>query len=133
MNAVNGCTSRGGKLRRRSPLTLFQRSTLRTSPPIAIRYPSRPCSAGVKPVAMEHSAVAVVVGATVEIAPPTIEVSAGINRRRAWSCSQPNPSRINSTTWSAAATGSGIHVGSEVAQGPGPSNAGMIPRTLAPA
>ena len=40
---------------------------------------------------------------------------------------------MSSTTCSASATGCGIHDGSDVAHDPGPSSAGTIPRTFAPA
>ena len=89
--AANGCMSRGGWARRRSPALLDQRSTLSTSPPSIIRYPMRPCSPGVSPVAIEHSAVAVVVGATVVIGPPASDVSTGISAAALLSCSQPEP------------------------------------------
>ena len=98
-----------------------------------MRYPSSPCSAGVSPVAIELSAVAVVVGATVEIGPPAIEASVGASSRRSCSCSQPSPSSTRRQTWSDLATGSGIHGGSESDHAPGPSNAGTMPRTFAPA
>ena len=84
-------------------------------------------------MAIELSAVAVVVGATVVIAWPVIADSVGSSGRCSCSCSQPSPSSTSSTTWSAAATGAGIHGGSDVAHEPGPSRAGTIPRTLAPA
>ena len=133
MKAANGCTSRGGWARRRSPPTLVQRSTLSTSPDSSMRYPSSPCSAGVSPVAIELSAVAVVVGATVVIAWPSSADSVGSSDPCSSICSQPRPSSTSSTTWSAAATGAGIHGGSVVSQRPGPSSAGMIPRTQGPA
>ena len=133
MNALNGWMSRGGRARRRSPPTLVQRSTLSTSPDSNMRYPSSPCSAGVRPVAMELRAVAVVVGATVVIAWPSSADSVGSNDRCSCNCSHPSPSSTSSTTWSAARTGAGIHGGSDVSHRPGPSSAGTIPRTHAPA
>ena len=82
---------------------------------------------------MELSAVAVVVGATVWIGPPVIDATVGIRSR--WSCSwsHPRPSSTNSTTLRAPATTEGIQSGRPDAHEDGPSSAGTIPRTLAPA
>ena len=73
-NAVWRCTSKGSGGR---VSELDQRSTFSTSPTTSIRYPSTPCWAGVSPVQIEVSAVAVVDGTTVVIAPPVIPASVG--------------------------------------------------------
>ena len=77
--------------------------------------------------------MAVVDGATVVMAPPVSDVSAGISDWWASSCSQPRPSRISSTTCSAWRTGVGEPDGSASTHAAGPSSAGMIPRTFGPA
>ena len=60
-----------------------------------------PCSPGGRPVVIDVSAVAVVVGATVRIGPPSSAASVGAIGRRSCSWSQPRPSSTSSTTWSA--------------------------------
>ena len=86
-----------------------------------------PCWAGASPVAIDVSAVAVVDGATVVIAPPVIAVSRGITA--AWSCNalHPRPSSTSTTTASASSAGFGIHELSTR-----PNSAGTIPAIDAP-
>ena len=58
------------------------------------------------------SALAVVLGATEVILPPTPDAKVGASASRVRSCSEPKPSRTRSTTCDASATGAGIHDGS---------------------
>ena len=55
--------------------------------------------------------MAVVVGATEVIGPPSRLVMVGVRWLRDWSCSQPNPSRTSSTTCSASRNGPGSQSG----------------------
>ena len=82
------------------------------SPSYATRYPTTPCSAGGRPVTSDVSALAVVLGATEVIVPPTPDAKVGASASRARSCSEPRPSRTRSTTCEAPASGAGIHDGS---------------------
>src|SRR5690606_6734964 len=70
-----------------------------------------PCSPGGSPVAIDVSAVAVVVGATVVIGAASSEVSPRSRWLRCCICSQPRPSRTSSTIWRAPATPAGNHWG----------------------
>ena len=79
---------------------------------------SSPCSPGVRPVVIDVSAVAVVVGATVVIGPPAIAARVGARCRRACSCSHPSPSTTNSTTCARRAATAGIQSGLARAGGP---------------
>ena len=63
-----------------------------------MRYPSTPCWAGVRPVQIDVSAVAVVDGTTVVIAPPDMPEMVGSRCACSWSAFHPSPSRTSSTT-----------------------------------
>ena len=82
---------------------------------------------------MDVSAVAVVVGATVWIEPPTNDARFGMCSMWSWNWSHPRPSRTSRTHRFDSATGAGIHDGNVVAHDVGPKSAGTMPRTLAPA
>jgi hypothetical protein len=60
---------------------------------------------------MEVRAAAVVLGATVQIDPPSIDAIVGARVRRSCNWSQPRPSRTSSTTWSASAADGGSQEG----------------------
>ncbi len=68
-----------------------------TSPSSATRYPTTPCSAGVRPVTSEVSAQAVVLGATEVIGEPTPLARVGARPRRSRSCTAPRPSTTSRT------------------------------------
>ena len=79
------------------------------------------------------SAVAVVVGATVVIGPPAIAASVGSSVAVLLQLLPPEAvEHEQHDLVGAGARRAGIHDGSDVAHGPGPSRAGMMPRTLAP-
>ena len=78
-----GWTFCGGMVWRASPAAVVQRSTLSTSPctwiAVARRRRARQASG---PVVIDVSAVAVVVGRTESIGPPSIDDSVGVSARR---------------------------------------------------
>jgi hypothetical protein len=100
----------GGTDSRASPAAVRQRRMFSTrSPSTRTRYPTTPCTAGGVPVMIDDKAVAVVVGATDVIGPPSIEASVGATDRRSCNWFHPTPSRTSSTTCDARAATSGSH------------------------
>ena len=87
-------------------------------------------SPGVRPVAIEARAEAVVDGTTVVIGPPAIADSVGARWARSRSCSHPSPSITSSSTWRAPRTSAGTHSGRGTEDGA--RSAGTMPRTFAP-
>ena len=84
------------------------------------------------PVAIELSAVAVVVGATVVIGPPSIATSVGISVPVRLQLLPAEAVEHEQHHLVGGRHRRGIHDGSDRAHGSGPSRAGMIPRTHAP-
>ena len=110
-NASVGWNDAGSIRWRASPFAVDQRKMLSTSWSTATRYPTTPCSPGVRPVAMLVRAVAVVEGETLVMGPPAMVHSVGARAVRSWSWSQPRPSRTRSTTWAASSARAGSHGG----------------------